>query len=465
MLFNSLTFLFAFLPITYMVFWGLRTAQSRYIWLAITGYVFYGFWNPWFCLLMAFSTLVSYSAGVGLLVATGARSRWLLLVLPIFVDLCLLAFFKYFNFAISTTHSVAQSLGLEADLPALEIILPVGISFYTFHTITYIVDSYRGTIRPTKNPFEFAAYVSLFSQLVAGPIVRFGQIESDLENLGTADRSRWLGKGLAFFLFGMLEKVLIADTLAGWVDPAWSTSYKLTTISTWLVVLGYTFQLYFDFCGYSDMAVGLGYMFGIRIPQNFNSPYKALDPSDFWRRWHISLSTCLRDYIYIPLGGNRNGELATNRNLLLTMLLGGLWHGANWTFVVWGLYHGVLLITHRAFAKTWDSTPSIIRQPVMLFLVCIGWVLFRSEDFGTAALILQAMLVPKSGGEALPSLPLYLCALAGAMSLGVFGPNAFDLFRSYEWRWWHDYVVASVFGTSVALIMGGGSSPFLYFQF
>jgi alginate O-acetyltransferase complex protein AlgI len=463
-LFNSLIFLFIFLPITYGVFWGLRSAQSRYIWLAVTGYIFYGYWDPRFCLLMAFSTAVSYLAGLGFLYATTQRAKNWLLIVPITIDLCLLAFFKYANFALESIEGASALLGSRIDLPFYNIILPVGISFYTFHTITYIVDCFRGTIKPTKNVFEFSAYVSLFSQLVAGPIVRFRQIEDDLESLGSADRTRWLTKGIAFFLVGMLEKILLADTLAAWVDPAFKQAATLSTMGAWLAVLGYTFQLYFDFCGYSDMAVGLGYMFGIRIPQNFNSPYKALDPSDFWRRWHISLSTCLRDYLYIPLGGNRGGEWATNRNLLLTMLIGGLWHGANWTFVIWGLYHGLLLILHRATAGFWNKLPAVVRQVSMLLLVSVGWVYFRSENIESAHFILQRMFLPTSNldwNEWYPFVPV----LGSAMLWGMWGPNCFDLFNQYEWRVWHGPVFAILFGICVALIMGGGNSPFLYFQF
>ena len=464
MLFNSLIFLFLFLPITYLVFWGLRTSQSRYIWLAVTGYVFYGYWDPRFCLLMAFSTAVSYLAGLGFLYAKTERARTYLLIVPIGIDLCLLAFFKYANFGLETLETTLGFWGYQIDIPFFKVILPVGISFYTFHTITYIVDCYRGTIRPTRNPFEFAAYVSLFSQLVAGPIVRFRQIEEDLEALGTADRTRWLSKGIAFFLVGMLEKILVADTLAAWVDPAFTNYQSLSTAGAWLAVLGYSFQLYFDFCGYSDMAVGLGYMFGIRIPQNFNSPYKALDPADFWRRWHISLSTCLRDYLYIPLGGNRSGEWVTNRNLLLTMLIGGLWHGANWTFVIWGLYHGLLLIAHRALASYWEQLPRLLRQFAMLLLVCIGWVFFRATDFNSATELLHRMFVPTSGDsltEWLPCLPM----LALAMLWGMWGPNCFDLFQNYQWRSWRAPAFAILFGICIGLILGGGNSPFLYFQF
>src|SRR5688572_24356686 len=385
MLFNSFVFLFVFLPITYAVFWGLRTAQSRYIWLTITGYVFYGYWDARFCLLMAFTTVVSYTAGLGLLRwRDDPRRRKLCLVVAVAVDLCVLGFFKYANFTMASTVSLAAWLGLDLAFPHLNIILPIGISFYTFHTISYIVDSYRGVVTPTRNIFEFSAYVSLFSQLVAGPIVRFRQIEQDLERLGEACRTQWLHRGLSFFVVGMVEKVLIADSLAAFVDPALAQYATLSTAGAWLAMLGYTFQLYFDFSGYSTMAVGLGYMFGLRIPQNFNSPYKALDPADFWRRWHMSLSTCMRDYLYIPFGGNRGTPLATYRNLLLTMLIGGLWHGAAWTFVAWGAYHGILLALHRKWGRAWDALPARVRQIGMFGVAVIGWVFFRATDFTMA---------------------------------------------------------------------------------
>jgi alginate O-acetyltransferase complex protein AlgI len=462
MLFNSFIFLFAFLPITYVVFWALRSTQARYVWLTATGYVFYGYWNPKFCLLMAFSTLVSYTAGVGLSRETDPRRRKLLLTVPIVVDLSLLAFFKYANFAVDSARSVLHVLGADVTLPHLNIILPIGISFYTFHTITYIVDSYRGVVKPTRNLFEFATYVSLFSQLVAGPIVRFRQIEEDLENLGATDRHRWLHRGISFFIVGLVEKVIVADSLAAFVDPALAQYATLSTVGSWMAMLGYSFQLYFDFSGYSTMAVGLGYLFGIRIPQNFNSPYKSLDPSDFWRRWHISLSSCLRDYLYIPLGGNRHGEWKTYRNLMLTMLIGGLWHGAAWTFVAWGAYHGLLLAAYRAGARWWDPLPRAFRQVAMFLLALIGWVFFRSTSFGMAATILERMFTPSSGASV--AAPVLSAAVIGiAAWWAMLGPNAFDM--PHEWTWRRRLALTAAAAASLAIIAGSRPSPFLYFQF
>ena len=253
MLFNSFVFLILFLPVTYVVFWLLRTARARYVWLTLTGYVFYGYWDPRFCLLMAFSTLVSFTAGLGFLRWQDRRHRRLCLVVPITVDLLLLGFFKYANFSADSFRAIVHWMGADVHVPHLNIILPVGISFYTFHTISYIVDSYRGVVKPTRNFFEFSAYVSLFSQLVAGPIVRFRQIEEDLEGLGEARQSRWIYRGVSFFVVGMVEKVLIADTLAAFVDPALAQYQALSSAGAWLAMLGYSCQLYVDFSGYSTI--------------------------------------------------------------------------------------------------------------------------------------------------------------------------------------------------------------------
>lgn len=465
MLFNSFVFLLAFLPVTYVVFWRLRSAGPRYIWLTLTGYVFYGYWDPRFCLLMAFSTLVSYFAGLGFLRWDhDDRKRRLCLWIPIAVDLSLLGFFKYANFTLDTTRDVANLFGWDISVPHYNIILPIGISFYTFHTISYIVDGYRRVITPTRNIFEFSAYVSLFSQLVAGPIVRFRQIEEDLENLGTADRGRWLTKGVRFFIIGLAEKVIIADYLAFFVDPALARYAELSTAGAWLCMLGYSFQLYFDFSGYSTMAVGLGYLFGIRIPQNFNSPYKSLDPSDFWRRWHISLSSCLRDYVYIPLGGNRFGEWKTYQHLFLTMLIGGLWHGANWTFIVWGAYHGALLGVHRRWGSGFDRLPALVRQITMFVAALVGWVWFRATDIHMANALFAKMFAPTSG--VLPDgAPVFLAILAIGAWWAMRGPNAFDIDASWVPRRRATFALAAAAAAALSIMGGTGDSPFLYFQF
>lgn len=464
MLFNSLIFLFVFLPVTYVVFWGLKSTRQRHIWLTITGYVFYGYWDPKYCLLMAFTTLVSYTAGLGFLSTDDERKRKILLIAPIAVDLSLLGYFKYVGFFTGSINDVTGWFGWNADLPILEIVLPIGISFYTFHTITYIVDSYRRVILPTRSLWEFGAYVSLFSQLVAGPIVRFREIEKDLERVASASRMVGLPIGLSFLAFGMFEKVIIADSLAHYVDP-WLKDYQgLSTLGAWIAMLGYTFQLYFDFSGYSSMAVGLGLMFGLRIPQNFNSPYRAANPSDFWRRWHISLSSIMRDYLYIALGGNRGSTLFKYRNLFLTMLIGGLWHGANWTFVVWGAYHGALLVGYHHLASKVKLPIPYFAELLTFVLVVVGWVFFRSIDMSMAASILQKMFIP-SPGEMPAESSWFIAFIVVAGGLAKWGPNAFEYHNNFKATMGRMVTVALILGVSIALIAGMRASPFLYFQF
>jgi alginate O-acetyltransferase complex protein AlgI len=462
MLFNSFQFLYFFFPVTYFVFIKLTTKKQRYVWLTVSGYAFYSFWNYKFCLLMALSTTVSYFAGLGFLRWKTQRARRLCLVMPVAVDLGLLGVFKYANFAMSSVSNFVSALGFHATALHLDIILPVGISFYTFHTITYIVDSFRGTIVPTRNFFEFACYVSFFPQLVAGPIVRFRQVEGDLERIDHPDLQDALETGMSFFTLGIIKKVLIADSIAMLINPALEHWRVLSTAGAWLCALGYTYQLYFDFSGYSDMAVGLALFFGVRLPQNFNSPYKALDLSDFWRRWHISLSTILRDYLYIPLGGGRGGGWLMCRNLMITMLLGGLWHGANWTFIIWGAYHGVLLVASRYGSRRIARMPEFLRRAATFALVVVGWVLFRATNFTMAVGWLKKMFAWQSATNVTGSGILVLLILV-AGGLAHFGPNSFEL--SHRWSWASALGLAVLFAACITMMYGSKTTPFLYFQF
>jgi alginate O-acetyltransferase complex protein AlgI len=466
MLFNSLGFLYVFLPIAYFIYRLLTRKTQRYVWLTLTGYVFYGFWNYKFCFLMLFSTLVSYFAGLGFLRwKDDARMRKLCLVVPVTADLLLLGFFKYFNFTLDTLGLLSSWLGIVARPPHLDIILPVGISFYTFHTISYIVDSYRRTVTPTRNFFEFACYVSLFSQLVAGPIVRFAQVERDLDEIDKYRSTKHLSLAWSFFCIGLIKKVLLADSLALIINPALKDYASLSTVDAWLCMLGYSYQIYFDFSGYSDMAVGLGHLFNIRIPQNFNSPYKAVDIADFWRRWHISLSSCLRDYLYIPLGGNRYGEAMAYRNLMLTMILGGLWHGAKWTFVIWGIYHGGLLAIHRAMKDSTFEVPVLVRRAWTFFLVLIGWVFFRADDLTMATQILKTMFGFVSGpiGRTIPAQSGLIAGLLIAALVAHVARNTFEV--THDWHPAAAAGIVTLFVVSMLVITSGHPSPFLYFQF
>lgn len=462
MLFHSLVFLYAFLPVTYLVFWRLKRKTDRYAWLTLTGYAFYAFWDYRFCALMALSTVVAYLAGLGLRAWDDPRRRRLCLIAPITIDLALLGFFKYADFGMDTANRVAAWLHIPVYFSGPDIILPIGISFYTFHTITYIVDAYRRTIVPTRNFLEFSCYVSLFSQLVAGPIVRFRQIEQDLEHIDQHAPARTWSIGWSFFTLGMIKKVLLADTLGAVIDPALAGYAELSTLDTWLCMLGFSYQIYFDFSGYSDMAVGLGHLFGLRIPQNFDSPYRAVDPPDFWRRWHISLSSCLRDYLYIPLGGSRDGAWHTARNIMITMLLGGLWHGARWTFVIWGAYHGLLLVAYRGARPAWDALPIAIRRGAMFLLVLVGWVFFRADSWPMATHVLSTMFGWVSGPPVPGSWGL-AAALAAAAVAAHLGRNSWEL--SHRWRPAAGAGLAALFALCLMLLYVGKPTPFLYFQF
>jgi len=462
MLFNSLGFLYAFLPITYVVFWRLTGKMPRYVWLAITGYVFYSFWNYKFCSLMLFSTLASYLAGLGFLRWQNPALRRLCVTLPIALDLALLGFFKYANFAARSINGISLWFGGTSALPILDIVLPIGISFYTFHTITYILDAYRGVITPTRNFFKFAAYVSLFSQLVAGPIVRFRQIEQDFENIDRADRTADVNTGWSFFVIGMLEKVLIADTIAAVIDPALARYSELSTLSAWLCVAGFAYQVYFDFAGYSDMAVGLGYMLGFRLPQNFNSPYKATDIADLWRRWHISLSSFFRDYVYIPLGGSRGSRFLTARNLILTMMLVGLWHGASWTYVVFGAYQGLLLVLHRVVRTRWERLPLWTRRTATFGLWLLGLAIFRASGFDMAFTLLEKMLTWHAGAGIVGAGVLIVMLVLSA-AIAHWAPNTFEIRHRWSQSWVTGFAV--LFGICLFVLYGSRPAPYIYFQF
>lgn len=462
MLFNSTVFLFLFLPITYGVFWSLRSKNARYGWLALTGYVFYGYWKISYCYLMAFATLVSYLTGLGFIRwQDHSRIRHLLLVLPIAIELGLLGYFKYTDFGIETLNVFLTWQGLGA-IPLRNILLPIGISFYIFHTITYVVDCYLDVIKPTRNILEFSCYVSLFSQLVAGPIVRFRELEKDLEHIETPNRREFLNRGWSFFTIGLIQKVVVADTIAAVIDPAFQDVWKLSTFSVWLCMLGYTYQIYFDFAGYSNMAVGLGLLFGLHIPQNFNSPYRALNPADFWRRWHMTLSRCFRDYVYLPMVGRRPSLFRVYWVTVATMTLCGLWHGANYTFILWGGYHGLLLVVYTIFAGFWDRCAPWLQRSVTFLLVLFGLVLFRAPNFTTAQAIFARLIFPYDGA-ALVGAEALICMLILAGFIAHWEPNTFEM--SHEWRPLATAGLCLLFVLSLFLIYGRQSSPFLYFQF
>jgi len=403
-LFNSYIFIFVFLPITLIIFFGLaksRLIKAAQAWLILSSLFFYAYSNIYYLPLLIISILFNYQIGRLIVnVKSIDQQRKVLLWVGIVVNLCLLGYYKYANFFVSSFN---QTLQTNWTIP--KIIWPLGISFYTFTQIAYLVDTYRGDTKNAHSDFlSYSLFVSFFPNLTAGPILRHNQLVPQLHQRRTfIFTQKNLALGLTLFILGLSKKVLIADNLSSWVTPVFEHTSAVSFIEAWVGTLSYTFQLYFDFSGYSDMAIGLGLMFNISLPINFNSPYKATSISDFWRRWHITLSNFLRDYLYIPLGGSRQGEIRRYTNLVITMLLGGLWHGAGWTFVIWGGLHGVYLSINHWWRKINIPLPKLLAWVVTFLAIVISWVLFRSHSLHDATEILQTMIGMK--GIILPGEP------------------------------------------------------------
>ena len=449
-----------------LIYYALHRHRNAF--LTIASYVFYGWWEPWFVLLMMFSTILDYVCG-GIIGAPAAsqRARRVALIAAICGDLGLLAFFKYYTFTADNLNRLLGVMG-SGSLPLLHVALPIGISFYTFESLSYTIDVYRGVVKPARTFSDVSCFVSLFPHLVAGPIVRYNILAEQI-----AHRDHTLEKfncGLALFILGFAKKILLANPMGNVADAVFPAASPLP-LDAWVGVIAYAFQIYFDFSGYSDMAIGLGRMFGFIIPKNFASPYRAESITDFWRRWHISLSTWLRDYLYLPLGGNRRGPRRTYLNLALVMLLGGLWHGANWTFVVWGAYHGTLLAFERWRGKmtAYQFLPRPARVAMTFVLVLFSWVLFRSPSLPHALRYLGAMFgaVPVDSASVLLSAELYtpdrltillVCAMLSFQSLEVY-----DWVEQLSWR--KALALAPLFLLAAGAMFTQAFNPFLYFQF
>ncbi len=398
MLFNTYIFTLVFAPASLAIFYFLRRFASPSITLAATVVMslgFYAYWRIDYVPLLIGSILVNYALGTTILARPGTVAR-LSLLAAIALDLAFLGYFKYAHFAVAQANAL-----FGAGLTDPAIVLPLAVSFYTFQQIAYLTDCYRGKIRD-NNFLHYAFVVTFFPHLIAGPIVRMREISHQFSAAFTKPAIGNIAIGVVLFAIGLGKKVVIADYFGGVADPLFkaASTGPMQFAGAWTAALSYTLQLYFDFSGYSDMAIGLARMFGFRLAVNFLSPYQALDIAEFWRRWHITLSRFLRDYLYIPLGGSRRGPMRTYVNLIITMTLGGLWHGAAWTFVAWGLYHGALLSMHRAW-RAWRPDQlarlpgySLAAAGLTFFSVVAGWVLFRSSDFQTAATILRAMIRP-----------------------------------------------------------------------
>lgn len=442
----------------------------RHIYLLIASFVFYGWWDWRFCFLMLLLTVVAFATAKRL---DNERYRKLAISVGIAVPLLILAFFKYTNFFLD---SFSSAFGIE-NMRSLNIILPVGISFYTFQSMSYTIDVYRKKIKPARL-LDVALYISFFPQLVAGPIVKAQDFLPQLEQ----DRRvtlKGLEAGLQIFVMGMFKKVVLADRLSVFVDDVFAAPAAFSSLTVILAVISYALQIYFDFSGYSDMAIGCAKCMGYDLQRNFNLPYLSKNPSEFWKRWHISLSTWLQEYLYIPLGGNRKGKTRTYINLMLTMILGGLWHGASWNFVIWGALHGLALCIHKAVAKHRKGKkhlPSPVLILVNNIFVCLCWVFFRADSFETALSVLKKIFIWSGGVKQIYVWLLFAVAIeilyviwCAVMSKKRPEENSRFTLNAYYFR--HDLGTVKglfLFFLEIMAVIGlayTGGSPFIYFQF
>jgi alginate O-acetyltransferase complex protein AlgI len=460
MVFPSFIFLFAFLP-TFLALYYALPATFRNLWLFLASIVFYGWEKPEWVLIMLFSTVMDYTFAL----LMGAKEenrphRKLWMIASVVANLSLLGWFKYANLFVHTAENLTGSHWGWSD-----IVLPVGISFYTFQSMSYTIDVYWGQVPPTRSFIGFACYVTMFPQLVAGPIVRYRDV---IEQVATRVHSWHLfSNGVLFFMIGMVKKVMVADA----VEPLARAGFAMDhagALPVWTALVAYSIQIYFDFSAYSDMAVGLGHMTGFTFVRNFDSPYQSLSITESWRRWHISLSTWLRDYLYVPLGGNRHGEWQTYRNLLLTMLLGGIWHGANWPFLCWGAYQGVWLSLER-----WNGRKALhAGLPRPLQMVCtyliftFGWSMFVARDFTHLGDLWQSLFGMHGFGSVLQvptdTMRGYVMLFVG-LFVALCLPNSWALLRKPPL--WLIVVLALGFFVSVCHLLATDYIPFIYFQF
>lgn len=373
MLFNSYTFLFFFLPFFLLVYFALPGKWRNGV-LACFSYIFYGWNEPIYAVLLLSSTVIDYFVALKI---PHSQKKKALLFISIFLNLGLLCFFKYYHFFVQNWNWLAAFTGDGLSIENIWIFaVPIGISFYTFQTMSYSIDVYRGDVTPERNFIDFACYVSMFPQLIAGPILRFSEVKESLKSRTVSQTM--IATGIGYICCGLFRKVVLGDSCGIMADSIFGTE-GVSTLHAWLGLVAFSFQIYFDFSGYSDIAIGLGYILGFRFPENFNSPYKAASLTDFWHRWHITFSTWLRDYLYIPLGGNKDGKKRTVFNLFIVMFLGGLWHGASWNFVLWGVAHGIILGIERITGlHKKEGTLSTVRTFVLVSLL---WVFFRTESF------------------------------------------------------------------------------------
>ena len=470
MLFNSVEFAF-FLLVVLLLYWLVRPSRQNMV-LVVASYVFYGLWDWRFLSLLWISTLADFFIGKALGRSSEERRRKLLLMMSLSLNLGILGAFKYYGFFVDSATNLLMAIGLEAQPATLNIILPVGISFYTFQTLSYTFDIYRRRIEPTTDLSTFAIYVAYFPQLVAGPIERAQRLLPQLQRSRPPVETSLLRSGGLLILLGLFKKVAIADPVGVVVDSAFGASSESNSATLVLGIVGFGIQVYGDFSGYSDIARGTSRLFGIELMRNFEQPYLSRNISEFWRTWHISLSTWLHDYLYVPLGGNQRGAAMTYRNLLLTMVLGGLWHGAAWTYAIWGAMHGALLAIHRRFGRSatrakpgvvgWRDAPGIIATFAAVTLL---WPFFRGRSLSHAIEYLGGLVQPTSGLPDPDQSFVVLIAAALVLTIDLAqrrsGKHAIILH-------WDPVARGIAYATMVLLVVlwaGGEAQPFIYFQF
>ena len=464
MVFSSLLFMFIYLPIVLAIYY-LVPKRWRNLWLFIANLVFYGWGEPVYILLMLFSISINYFAGICIdKNRTEKRKAKRILIIDIIVNLAMLGFFKYFDLFASTLSMIPG-----VSVPQLHLALPIGISFYTFQTMSYPIDIYRGDAKLQRSYISFGTFVALFPQLIAGPIVRYKDIAEQLDfRAGGVDQ---FASGVRRFTVGLGKKVLIANNIGAlWDIYAAKPSAEMTVLGSWLGILAFSLQIYFDFSGYSDMAIGLGRMLGFEFLENFNYPYISKSVTEFWRRWHISLGTWFRDYVYIPLGGNRKGPRRQIINLLVVWALTGFWHGANWTFLCWGLYYAVFLIIEKLFLlKRLEKVPVLATIYALLVAVC-GWVLFDLPSIGAAAAYYRCMFGFAGGGAWSAQDLFYLREYAVVFIVCVLaclplGKTLYEKLSDKLKAWLTPLMIAAVLVLSTAYLVNATYNPFLYFRF
>ncbi|MCQ2751834.1 MAG: hypothetical protein MJ189_01865 [Coriobacteriales bacterium] len=466
MVFSSSIFIFLFLPVVFLLNFLVRKTKISNYFLLLASLVFYAWGEPIYVLIMIASIIINWLGGICVSKFDGGGKK-LALAITIIIDLGILGFYKYAGFVVSTINKV-----LGSDFFAVpEIVLPIGISFFTFQAISYVIDVYRKDTEAAKSLVNVALYISFFPQLIAGPIVKYKEINKQIEQRTiTFD-----GVALGFrrFIYGLGKKVLLANVLGLCVDTVYATDpAMIDPAAAWIAALAYTFQIYFDFSGYSDMAIGLGSMFGFKIPENFNQPYTSKSITEFWRRWHISLSSWFKYYLYIPLGGNRKGKARTYLNLVIVFFATGLWHGADWSFVIWGLYHGFFMVIERLGLKKYLDKTHVISRIYSMLVVILGWVLFRAANISSALTILAHMLMPWKYA-AIAAIPLFtycdlktitviVISIIGVAVLPAISPKLKEKFKSSIFE---TIFLIVVFILCIASIAASSYNPFIYFQF